>query len=286
MSSSRLARRARPATGAGSRLECRHPFLDHDGPIAFAHRGGAAEAPENTMVAFEHAIALGYRYLETDARVTRDRVVVALHDGWLDRLTDHKGAVSEIDFADLQVADAGYGFSPDGGVSHPFRGRGVRVPRLEDILMRWPSVRLNIDLKTDECALPLAELLDMMCAWERVCIGSFSNHRLRRIRALSRGRACTSMGRRAVAVARLAAGYGVLARQGADCVQIPPRRGLVPLATKRFIGAAHRTGMPIHVWTVNDETVMHQLLDLGVDGIMSDRTTLLRDVFAARGLQM
>jgi glycerophosphoryl diester phosphodiesterase len=263
-----------------------HSFLDETGPIAFAHRGGAGEAPENTLAAFEIAVTLGYRYLETDAHVTRDGVLVAFHDARLDRVTDRTGAIAELGIAEVEAADAGYAFSLDGGCSFPFRGRGIRVPRLREILVRWPDVRINIDPKSDACVGPLAALLDRFGAWERVCIGSFADGRLRRIRTLGGGLACTSMGPRAVALARLAAVLGVMSRMGADCVQVPIRRGPFPIVTERFVGAAHRAGLPVHVWTINDEATIDELLDLGVDGIMSDRLRLLRDRFARRGLQL
>lgn len=263
-----------------------HPFLDHDGPIAFAHRGGAGEAPENTLPAFEVAIGLGYRYLETDAHVTRDGVVVAFHDACLDRVTDRTGAIAELQIAEVEAADAGYKFSQDGGRSFPFRRRGVRVPRVAELLRRWPQARLNIDPKTDGCILPLLALVDRLDAWDRVCIGSFSDRRLRRVRILSRMRACTSMGPRAVAIARAASTVGMMPRQGADCIQVPPRRGAIPLVSARFVRAAHRAGLPVHVWTINDEQTMHELLDLGVDAIMSDRAHLLAEVFTSRRLDL
>jgi glycerophosphoryl diester phosphodiesterase len=263
-----------------------HPFLDCEGPIAFAHRGGAGEAPENTLPAFELAIGLGYRYLETDAHVTRDGVVVAFHDPVLERVTDRTGAIGELTFAEVAAADAGYRFSRDGGRSFPFRGCGVRVARLEELLLRWPGVRLNVDPKTDRCIPPLIGLLDRLGAWDRVCFGSFSDRRLRHIRAAGGTRACTSMGPHAVAVARAVSVLGVVPRQGADCVQIPVRSRSVPLATVRFLRAAHRAGLPVHVWTVNDEETMHELLDAGADGIMSDRLRLLSAVFASRGLAL
>lgn len=263
-----------------------HAFLDRSGPIAFAHRGGAGEAPENTLAAFEIAIALGYGYVETDAHLTRDGTLVAFHDDRLDRVTDRTGAIAELAIAEVEAADAGYAFSPDGGGSFPFRGRDVRVPRLEEILTRWPDVRVNIDPKSDRCVGPLAALLDRLDAWERVCIGSFSDRRLRRIRALGRGRACTSMGPRSVALARLAATSGLMARLGADCIQVPVRRGPFPIVTARFLEAAHRAGLPVHVWTINDRTTIEDLLELGVDGIISDRLRLLRDVFTHRGLPL
>jgi glycerophosphoryl diester phosphodiesterase len=264
----------------------RHPFLDAEGPIAFAHRGGGDEAPENTFVAFAAAIALGYRYLETDVHVTRDGVLVAFHDERLGRVTDREGLIVELGIAAVQSADAGYSFTPDGGHSHPLRGTGVRIPQLEEVLTRWPQARVNIDPKTDACILPLAELLDRLGAWERVCIGSFSERRLRRLRALSRGRACTSMGPRAVALARLGTVAPRMPRQGADCIQVPLRKGPIPVLTARFVRAAHHAGLPVHAWTINDETLMHDLLDLDVDGIMSARPRMLRDVFTARGLDL
>ena len=263
-----------------------HWFLAPSGPIALAHRGGAGEAPENTLAAFEIAVALGYEYVETDAHLTRDGVVVAFHDERLDRVTDRTGAIAELGIAEVEGADAGYTFSLDSGRTFPFRARGIRVPRLEEIFVRWPDVRVNIDPKSDACVGPLAALLDRLGAWERVCIGSFFDPRLRRTRALGRGRACTSMGPHAVALARLMAASGRMPALGADCIQVPISRGPFRIVTKRFIQAAHRSGLPVHVWTINDEAAINELLDLGVAGIMSDRLRLLRDVFTYRGLSL
>jgi glycerophosphoryl diester phosphodiesterase len=263
-----------------------HPFLVEPGPIAFAHRGGGGEAPENTLAAFEIALTLGYRYLETDVHVTRDGVLVAFHDERLDRVTDRTGAIAGLGIAEVEAADAGHAFSQDGERTFPFRGRGIRVPRLEGILARWPDARVNIDPKSDACVAPLAALLDRLGAWERVCVGSFSDRRLRRIRALGRWRACTSMGPQAVALARLTAASAVMRRLGADCIQVPISRGPIPIVTERFIAAAHGAGLPVHVWTINEETTINELLDLGVDAIMSDRLRLLRDVLTSRGLAL
>ncbi len=263
-----------------------HPYLDQRGPIALAHRGGAGEAPENTLEAFEIAVTLGYRYIETDAHLTRDGVLVAFHDERLDRVTDRVGAIAELTISEVEAADAGCMFSLDGGTSFPFRGRGVRVPRLEEILVRWPAARVNIDPKSDACVEPLALLLDRLDAWERVCVGSFSDRRLQLIRAHGRARACTSMGPRAVATARLAGTFGRMPRLGADCLQVPIAQGRVRIVTRRSVQAAHRAQLAVHVWTVNDEPTMQELLDIGVDGVMSDRIHLLRDVFERRGLPL
>ena len=264
----------------------RHPFLDSPGPVAIAHRGGADNAPENTLPAFAAAVDLGYRHLETDVHLTRDGVVVAFHDPRLDRVTDSAGAIEDLDIAAVEAADAGYGFSPDGGQTFPFRGQGVRVPRMEELLDRWPQARINIDPKSDAVVDPLMALLDRHAAWDRVCLGSFSDARLKRIRSAAGGKACTSMGPRAVAIARVASVAGVMPRQGADCVQVPLRQGPVPIVTRRFVRAAHRAGLAVHVWTINDEATMNGLLDMDVDGVMTDRPGLLRDVFAARGLPL
>jgi glycerophosphoryl diester phosphodiesterase len=263
-----------------------HPFLEPSPPVAIAHRGGAIGAPENTLPAYGHAFELGYRYLETDVHVTHDGVLVAFHDARLERVTDRGGAIAELSLDEIEAADAGAAFTPDGGRTFPFRGRDVRVPRLEELLVRWPDARWNIDPKSDACVAPLARLLDRLDAWPRVCIGSFSDARLRAIRSLGAGRACTSMGPRATAWARLLAATGTTARLGADCLQVPLRHGRVPIVTPRVVRAAHRRGLHVHVWTINDEPAMQRLLDLGVDGIMTDRLELLREVFEARGLPL
>ena len=263
-----------------------HPFLDRRGPVAIAHRGGGDDAAENTMPAFQAAVDLGYKYLETDVHVTRDGFVAAFHDDRLDRVTDRQGAICGLDLAEVKAADAAYCYSPDGGRSFPLRGHGIGVPLLEEILQRWPGACVNVDPKSDACVQPLVAVIDRLGAWDRVGFGSFSDRRLRRIRGLSRGRACTSMGPRAVAVARVTGAFRLMLRQGADCIQVPLHRGPIPIITSRFVRAAHRSGLAVHVWTINDGATMDRLLDLGVDGIMTDRPRLLRDVFAARGLDM
>jgi glycerophosphoryl diester phosphodiesterase len=232
-----------------------------------AHRGASDEAPENTIPAFQAAIDAGCRYLETDVHVTRDGVVVAFHDDRLDRVTDRRGLIEELDIAQVEEADA---------------GDGARIPRLEEILTRWPGVYVNIDPKSDRAVEPLAAVLDRHDAWERVCVGAFSDARLRRIRALGRGRACTSMGPLAVATARVAAASGRMPRLGADCLQVPIRRHGVTIVTERFVRAAHRAHLPVHVWTVDDEATMHALLDIGVDAIMTNRPRVAFAVTAAR----
>jgi glycerophosphoryl diester phosphodiesterase len=258
-------------------------FLDRSTAIAFAHRGGGGEAPENTLRAFEAAVAMGYRYLETDVQLTRDGVLLAFHDSRLDRLTDRAGLIGELSVAEVQAADAGYAFSLDGGSTYPFRGTGVVIPTLEELLTRWDDVFLNIDAKTDDTVAPLVDLVSRLNAFGRVCIGSFSDRRVARIRRLARGRICSSMGQVSTGMAYFASRTGRMPRMHADCLQVPQRWGVLRI-DERFVSAAHRAGLPVHVWTIDDEADMEMLLDLGVDGIMTDRPRILKRVMEARGL--
>ena len=257
-------------------------FLEQRTPIAIAHRGGAEELPENTLPAFDAAVALGYRHLETDAHLSSDGVLFSFHDEVLERVTDRRGAVSQVSASVISGADAAYHFSPD-GTTFPLRGSGIRVPTMEEVLTRWPGVFLNIDAKSDRVVEPLVALLRRLDAFDRVCVGSFSDERLRRVRRLTDGAVCTSMGPRAITAAWLGSRTGRMPGRGADCVQVPPRTRGLAIVDRRFVSAAHRSGLQVHVWTIDDEPEMHRLLDLGVDGIMTDRPRLLRDVLLARG---
>src|SRR5688572_23142561 len=241
-----------------------YPFLDWPGPIAFAHRGGASEAPENTMPAFEHAVRLGYRYLETDAHVTADGVLIAFHDDRLDRVTGRAGLIAELPWSEVQRARVD-GREP--------------IPLLEDLLTAWPEVRVNIDPKHDAAAEPLAAAILRTGSLDRVCVGAFSDRRIAVVKALVGPALCTSMGPREVAQLTSAArGLPGAARLRSPCVQVPPRRGRVVLLTPRFVETAHRLGVQVHVWTIDDRVEMTRLLDLGVDGIMTDRPQVLKDL--------
>jgi glycerophosphoryl diester phosphodiesterase len=243
------------------------PFLDHPGPLAFAHRGGAGDWPENTMPAFEHAVALGYRYVETDVHVTADGVLVAFHDESLDRVTDRTGLIRELPWVTVSEARVD-GREP--------------IPLLEDLLGSWPDLRVNIDPKHDSAVDALIDTLRRTDAVERVCIGAFSDARLDRIRAALGPRLCTSLGPRGIARLK-AASLGVPLSVPAPCAQVPVRLRGVVVTDQRFVNAAHRLGMQVHVWTIDDPDEMARLLDMGVDGIMTDRPAVLRQVLEERG---
>jgi glycerophosphoryl diester phosphodiesterase len=248
----------------------RWSYLDAPLPIAFAHRGGAGDWPENTMLAFEHAVALGYRYVETDVHVTADGVVVAFHDDVLDRVTDWHGRIARLPWAEVRRARVG--------------DADVGIPKLEDLLGAWPELRVNIDPKHDASVVPLVDVLRRTAAVDRVCVAAFSERRLARVRKLTQGRVCTALGPAGVARLR-AASLGARTgrfRVGA-CAQVPPRVRGRTLVDQRFVDTAHRLGLQVHVWTIDDEADMERLLDLGVDGVMTDRAALLKEVLSRRG---
>ena len=235
------------------------------------------------MAAFERAVALGYQWLETDVHVSRDGVVVAFHDDRLDRVTDRSGTIADLTYAEIRTADAGHRYTLDGGVSFPFRDRGVTVPALSDVLERWPDVHVNIDAKADRTVAPLMQLLRRMNALPRVCLASFSDRRLRWMRRLAAAPACTSMGRTAVTVAFLASRAGRMPRLAAARLQIPVRAGGIRLLDERLVASAHSAGLAVDVWTLNSDGEIRDVVALGVDGIMSDNLELLRRVLVEQG---
>lgn len=255
----------------------RFAFLDHEGPIAFAHRGGALEAPENSWSAFGHARDLGYRYIETDVHSTSDGIVVTIHDADLTRTADRKELVREMRWSELSAAR--------------LVGTDEPVPRLEEALAAWPEMFWNIDAKHDSVVGPLIETIHRCHAVDRVCITSFNDRRLARIKRALGPRLCTGMG--PVTSAALRAASVMPGRPGASvgaliggfgAAQVPIRQGRVPVVDRRFIDAAHRFGIAVHVWTVDDALTMEKLLDLGADGIMTDRPSALKDLLVRRGL--
>jgi glycerophosphoryl diester phosphodiesterase len=242
--------------------------------LAFAHRGGARhpaiEGLENTLVAFEHAVALGYSYLETDVHLTRDGVLLAFHDDVLDRVTSSVGSILEAAYVDVRNALIG-GREP--------------IPKMADLLEHFPDARFNIDIKSDAAVGALAQLVERTTSHDRVCVGSFSERRLRGFRGAVSRPVATSFGPVGVGLSRIAPRR--LARRilagGGDAFQVPVERFGVQIVTRAFVERAHRAGHPVHVWTVDDPAEMTRLLDLGVDGLITDRTDVLRDVLTTRG---
>ncbi|RCH67224.1 glycerophosphodiester phosphodiesterase [Streptomyces sp. SDr-06] len=247
----------------------RHPYLDHPSPIPFAHRGGAADGIENTAAAFERAAKAGYRYFETDVHTTADGRLVAFHDATLDRVTDARGRIAELPWAEVRRARVA-GREP--------------LPLFEELLEAFPGARWNVDLKAESALVPLIDLIRRTGAWDRVCVGSFSEARVARAHRLAGPRLATSYGVRGVAALRLRSyGLAVPLRAGAVSAQVPERQSGIPVVDRRFVQTAHALGLQVHVWTINDPARMTALLDLGVDGIMTDHLETLRTVLTDRG---
>jgi glycerophosphoryl diester phosphodiesterase len=254
--------------------EVRFAYLDGPTPLAMAHRGGAIEHLENTMPAFEACVAMGYRYLETDVRATADGVLVAFHDAVLERVTDATGRVDQLPWSELSSVRIG--------------GR-ERIVRLEELLGAWPDVRFNLDIKAPGVVAPLVRMIRRLGVADRLCLASFSDARVAAVRRLLGPSMCTALGPRGVAALRLASyrpRAAGLARFPAGCAQVPLQLGGRALVDERFVAAAHARGLQVHVWTVDTPEEATALLDLGVDGIMTDRPAMLREVLEKRGQWM
>lgn len=248
-----------------------HAYFDNGGkPIALAHRGFSLDGLENSMAAFQAAVDLGFRYVETDAHGTSDGVAVALHDSSLDRTTDGTGELAEITWETARHARIG-GSEP--------------IPALDDVLGTWPDLRVNIDVKAVSGIEPIARSIERTSAHDRVCVASFSTERREATTALLSKPVATSAGTREAAA--FFAGGALRANvAGAliavDAVQVPWRLGPFTILTERHVRTAHAARKHVHVWTVNDPSDMTELLDIGVDGIVSDRADLLKEVLVAR----
>jgi glycerophosphoryl diester phosphodiesterase len=229
-----------------------------------AHRGGAIDVPENTMLAFEYAVGLGYRYVETDVQVTADGVLVAFHDDDLSRTCGRPGLISQLPWREVKTALV--------------RGEAP-IPLLDELLSAWPDLRVNIDCKSDAAAPSLVSTLRRTAAMHRVCVGAFSDRRIRRLRAeLGRG-LCTALGPAGVAALR----FGRPRAMAGMAAQVPVKHGRLTVTDRRFVERAHALGIHVHVWVVDDVPEMERLLDLGVDGLMTDRPAVLRQVLQDRG---
>lgn len=232
-----------------------------------AHRGGALHPAnlglENTLWAFRQATGLGYTYLETDVHATRDGVLMAFHDDHLDRLTDRTGAIGDLTYAELVAARI---------------AEKHHIPTMAELLEALPEARFNIDLKSDATVIPMVKLIEKTSSWDRVLIGSFSLRRLREFRRLTLGRVATSAAPFEVAAFRLLPSgrlADLITGRHLQALQLPTKKRRLTLVTPGLVRRAHAAGKHVHVWTVDDEAEMRRLLDLGVDGLITDRTDVL-----------
>ncbi|MFZ4284555.1 glycerophosphodiester phosphodiesterase family protein, partial [Streptomyces rhizosphaericola] len=238
-------------------------------PSATPPGGGAAAGVHPPGPHPPGAPAAGYRYFETDVHTTADGRLVAFHDATLDRVTDATGRISALPWSEVRRARVG-GTEP--------------LPLFEELLEEFPEARWNVDLKAEPALAPLLWLIRRTGAWDRVCVGSFSEARVARAHRIAGPRLATSYGVRGVLGLRLRSwGIPAALRTGAVCAQVPERQGGIPVVDARFVRTAHARGLQVHVWTVNEPDRMRRLLDLGVDGIMTDHIETLRTVLSERG---
>jgi glycerophosphoryl diester phosphodiesterase len=238
---------------------------------AIAHRGGGGLRPENTLTAFDHAVSLGVDALECDVHLSRDGEVVIIHDPTLDRTTDARGEVASRTAADLAGVDAGYHFGPEAGF--PFRGQGIGVPRLADLLGRWPEVPVVVEIKGDrpETAARVIEVIREARAEHRVIVGGFSLRVLGTIRRLAPGLVTSASSAESYSALRRSYVFIAPRRPAFRLFQVPSRLRGRPVLTRRFVRTARRAGLPVQVWVVDELEDMRRLIDWGVTGIITDR---------------
>ncbi|MFC4426772.1 glycerophosphodiester phosphodiesterase [Deinococcus navajonensis] len=248
-----------------------------------AHQGGEDLQPSNTMLAYRHSAALGVDMLEMDMHATRDGALVLSHDATLNRLTDRRGRIADMTLSEVLRADAAYAFSPDGGQSYPFRGQGVRLAQLSEVLRAFPDLPMTIELKQAEpsIARPFCRALRETHATDHVIAASFSDQALNEFRAVC-PEVMTSMTERELKPLVLLGKVGLarLPKLRGRVAQVPVRAGGIEVVTPAFVRAMHARGVAVQVWTINDPAEMRRLIGLGVDGIITDRPDLLKQLLA------
>jgi glycerophosphoryl diester phosphodiesterase len=249
------------------------PFFAPPLPRIFGHRGAAGVAPENTLPSFALAVALGAGYLELDVHATADGEIVVLHDPELDRTTDGSGPVAARTWSQVSALDAGQHFTHDGH-SFPYRGQGVRVPRLADVLEAFPNHRVNIEIKQADPPIvgAVLDVLRRADSLDRVLLAAEADDIMGAIRREVGDRVATGM-----CVGDALDFFGRVQRDEwsgysapGNALQIPPAHAGLELVTPASVAAAHRAGLEVHVWTINDGAQIERLLAVGADGVMSD----------------
>ncbi|UCG14034.1 MAG: glycerophosphodiester phosphodiesterase [Deltaproteobacteria bacterium] len=246
---------------------------DQGNPLVIAHRGGAGLWPENTIYAFERSAEMGVDVLETEIYSTADSALVLMHDSTVDRTTDGTGSINDFTVQTLKELDAGYTWTPDGGETFPFRGRGISVPTLQEVFTAFPNMRINIDIKQVEppLAVVLCDTIRTFGMADKVLVASFNWKAIGEFR-----RECPEV---ATSACVMEVSYfflmnllflGSAHTPVYHALQVPEYRGGIHLLTKRFVDAAHRLNLRVHAWTINAVQDMQRLLSLGVDGIITD----------------
>ncbi len=252
-------------------------------PLVIAHRGGAGIAPENSLEAFQRSHNLGVDVLELDVRFTVDGTLVVFHDSTVDRTTNGRGKVSEKTVAEIQKLDAGFRWTADGGSTFPFRGTGVRVPTLREVFEAFPDTKINVEAKI-ETPLPVKSICGLINEFgraDKTVVASFSDDVLEDFRAECKGVATSASPSEST---NFLAMYEIGLSENYDAkmqaLQIPRFLAGFEVVTKDFIRAARERNLELHVWTINKKEDMKRLIDLGADGIMTDRPDTLLELLA------
>jgi len=258
-------------------------FFSGAKPRNFAHRGGVQIAPENTLHSYRRALEVGADIIELDVRSTKDNRVVVLHDRTVDRTTNGTGNVKKLTLAELKKLDAAYRFTPDRGATFPLRGKGLTVPTLEEVFREFPNVPVNIEIKEPDpsIAKPLADLIRTHKREKLTLVVSSFEAPLKRFRDLLPETYTGFTPSEARRLVFLEPEEERSYRPPAAALQVPIRSGGIEVVTPDTLARAHRHGVEVHVWTVNDEKSMRRLVRMGVDGIMTDRPDLLKEVLAS-----
>jgi glycerophosphoryl diester phosphodiesterase len=253
-------------------------------PLVFAHRGGGGLYPENTLEAFKYSAAMGVDVLELDVHSTADGTLVVMHDSLVDRTTNGSGQVNQMTLAELKKLDAGYHFTPDDGKTFPFRGKGITVPTLQEIFDALPDKTFNVEPKqaAPSVTKPLCEILRARKMTDKVIVGSFRQTAIDEFRAQ-----CTEVATAATPaevrdfLAMYKVGLGASYSPPMQVLQIPERLGSLQIVSKDFIETARKLNLKVHVWTINDAEDMQRLIEMRVDGIMTDYPDRLLDILGS-----
>jgi glycerophosphoryl diester phosphodiesterase len=265
------------ARAASVRPRPGHPFFA-GAPLLIAHRGGMGLAPENTVLAFERAVRWwGADVVELDVHLSRDGEVVVIHDATVDRTTDGSGAVGALSLAELQALDAGHRFTSDGGASFPFRGRGARIPTLDEALRVLARTRVIVEIKDGRVQDRLAAVLRSHGAEQRVLIAASDIRHRQRLRSYPGAVSASASELMQFHILHRLHATGLF-QPRVDAIQIPERHEGRELVDARLVREAHALNLPVHVWTVNRPEDMRRLLGWGADGIVTDRPDLLADL--------
>jgi len=250
-----------------------HPYFNPADFMVIAHRGGRSLGPENTLYTYRRAVELGVDVLEIDVHLTKDNYLAAIHDKSVDRTTNGSGNIESYILADLQKLDAGYRWSPDTGNQFPLRGKGLKIPSLTEVFQAFPQMRINIEIKDPKPAVItlLCQTIQNHNMSQNVMIASFDAGALKKFRSICPAVATSTPASQAMLFYALQKMHLESAyTPEAQALQVPQAYGDLQVVTKRFVEAAHARNLKVHVWTVNDVHSMKTLLQLNVDGIMTD----------------